>query len=313
MELELTGKRELSSGVASLTLQRPDRGPLPTWRAGAHLELSLPGGMARQYSLCGDAQNTNAYELAVLREPAGRGGSAAVHDLLRTGDRVQVRGPRNHFELASASRYLFIAGGIGVTPILPMLCAAERAGADWRFLYGGRSRSSMAFLDALAHWGERVQIRPQDECGLLDVEAFMGQARTDTLVYSCGPAPLLAAVQRAGRAGAWKPDQLRMESFGAAIPREGQAAGSAFSVVLARSGVTVAVEPGQSILAAIADAGIHVASSCGTGVCGTCESRILEGIPDHRDSLLSETEKSEGQFMLICVSRASSACITLDL
>ena len=184
-------KTTLARDVAGLTLVSADGVELPPWSPGAHIDLHLPGGLVRQYSLCGDPAERSSWRVAILREPDGRGGSACVHDYLAAGDFVAAAGPRNNFPLVDAGAYLFIAGGIGITPILPMLAAAR---APWRLAYGGRSVSSMAFLRELACWGDRVTVWPQDEHGLLDLDALLADLSPGTAVYCCGPEPLLRAV-----------------------------------------------------------------------------------------------------------------------
>lgn len=187
-DLVVAARRDEAAGVVSLTLRHPAGEPLPAWEPGSHIDLVLGEGLVRQYSLCGDLADTGAWTVGVLREPDGRGGSAYVHDKLAEGAAVTVRGPRNHFALRPAARYLFVAGGIGITPILPMLAAAEAAGADWTLLYGGRTRGSMAFLDRLAAYGDKVRVAPQDESGLLDLDAYLGSpARTP---WSTAAAPV---------------------------------------------------------------------------------------------------------------------------
>ncbi|MFI0449945.1 PDR/VanB family oxidoreductase [Actinomadura sp. 6N118] len=304
-------KEPLAGDVAGLTLQAPDGGPLPPWEPGAHIDLVLGDGLVRQYSLCGDPADPYTWRVAVLREENGRGGSAHVHDRLAEGDRLTVRGPRNHFVFTpSRSRCLFIAGGIGITPILPMVAAAEAAGADWRLVYGGRRRSSMAFLDELERHGDRVETCPQDETGLLDLDGLLGEPRADTLVYCCGPEALLAAVEE--RCAAWPPGSLRVERF-APKPEAGAASREAFEVELALSGRTLQIPPDRSILEVLESAGVAVLSSCQEGTCGTCETAVLDGVPDHRDSVLTEEEQRAGDLMMICVSRAAGPRLTLEL
>jgi ferredoxin-NADP reductase len=308
--LLVTAREDAADGVVALTLRAPDGAPLPPWAPGAHVDLLLTPELTRQYSLCGDPADRGAWRVAVLREAAGRGGSDHVHDRLRPGDAVRVRGPRNHFELGSAARYLFIAGGIGITPILPMLAAAQAAGADWRLLYGGRTERSMAFTSELAGHGARVQLRPQDRYGLLDLAAYLAEPTDDTLIYACGPEPLLQAVEQ--HAAHWKPGVLRTERFTPKEAGEPVLAGD-FEVVLARSGKTLRITPGRSILQAVEDAGVAVLSSCREGTCGTCETDVLEGRPDHRDSLLTEAEREACDTMFICVSRSRDPRLVLDL
>lgn len=308
--LLVTARTHAADEVVSLTLRRPDGKPLPAWTPGAHIDLLLDCGLIRPYSLCGSPAEADAWQIAVLREPQGRGGSAYVHEHLAEGTEVRVRGPRNNFPLRPAARHLFVAGGVGITPILPMVEAAEAEGTDWRLLYGGRTRTSMAFLDRLAPYGERVLIRPQDEFGLLDLTAFLGAPEEDTLVHACGPEPLLRAVRE--RCAAWPPGTLGVERFAPAEPTASRAA-ETFEVVLARAGLTLTVPPDRSVLQVVTEAGVPVDFSCQEGTCGTCETDVLDGTPDHRDSLLDEDERAAGDTMLICVSRSRGPRLVLDL
>ncbi|MFF5988786.1 PDR/VanB family oxidoreductase [Prauserella flavalba] len=243
----------------------------------------------------------------MLREPRSRGGSEYVHETLRPGQLVEVRGPRNHFRLEPAAGYLFIAGGIGVTPIVPMVAAAERAGARWRLLYGGRHRASMAFTADLRRYGECVTLAPQDECGLLDLDAALGAAGEDTLVYCCGPAPLIDAVQQRCPA-----ERLRVERFAAPEQAAEAPPGGVIEVELARSGRTVRVAPDRSILEALLDEGVDVPNDCRDGICGSCETEVLDGEAEHRDYVLTEKERREGGTMMVCVSRARGQRLVLD-
>jgi ferredoxin-NADP reductase len=306
-------KAAVAEDVVALTLVDPGGGELPGWTPGAHVDLVLTESLTRQYSLCGSVAEAGTWRVAILREPEGRGGSAHVHDELEPGSTVRVRGPRNHFRLVDSRRYLFIAGGIGITPILPMIAAAEQSGREWKLLYGGRRRGSMAFLDELEAYGDRVTVWPQDEHGLLDLGAELAAPWDDTLVYCCGPEPLLAAVERS--CAGWPPESLRVERF-AARPgalAAGPDAVDSFEVVLERSGVTLTVPAGKSILQACEEAGVSVLSSCREGICATCETDVLEGTPDHRDSVLSASERESGELMMICVSRSLGPRLVLDL
>ncbi|AXG79462.1 PDR/VanB family oxidoreductase [Streptomyces paludis] len=315
--LVVADRTDAADGVIALTLRHPDCAPLPEWLPGAHIDLLLGNGLVRHYSLCGDPGDRSAWRIGVLRVPESRGGSAYVHDALLAGASVRVRGPRNNFALRPADRYLFVAGGIGITPVLPMIAAAEAAGARWELLYGGRTRSSMAFLDELAAYGGAVTVRPQDEHGRLDLDDCLGKPADDTLVYCCGPEPLLAAVEE--RCLAWPAGALRVERFRpTAVTAPGTDAGGgadadAFEVVLSRSGQTLQVPPGTSVLAAAQQAGVAVPFSCAEGICGTCETEVLEGEPDHRDSVLSAAERESGETMMICVSRSRGPQLVLDL
>ena len=312
LKVVVIGREEEADGVVALTLAPVDGGSLPEWTPGAHIDLRLTDDLTRQYSLCGDpADHRGTWRIGVLREVAGRGGSAYVHDELAVGTTLAVSAPRNNFELLRAPTYLFIAGGIGITPILPMIAEAERSGADWTLLYGGRTRASMAFTKELARYGgDRVHLRPQDEHGLLNLTAYLGQVQPGTLIYACGPEPMLKAVAEA--CDHWPPNALRVERF-APIELAEPLLTDSFEVVLARSGLTVTVKPGRSILETVEAAGVNVLSSCREGTCGTCETDVLGGRPEHRDSLLTAAERAANETIFICVSRCLGDQLTLDL
>lgn len=304
VELDVVVERRevVADGVVRLTLRHPHGEPLPAWEPGAHVDLVLGPDLVRQYSLCGDPADRSVFHVAVLHEPAGRGGSRHVHSKLTEGCTVRIRGPRNQFPLVPAERYLFIAGGIGITPIVPMIAAVEARGASWRLLYGGRTRSSMAFAGELRdRYGDRVVVRPQDETGLLDLDSFLV---ADAEIYCCGPEPLLAAVEQRS------PSRLHVERF---TPKVVDGERTSFQVELARSGRTLVVPEDKSILHAVEEAGITVLSSCQEGTCGTCETVVLEGVPDHRDSVLNDEEQAACDVMMICVSRSRGPRLVLDL
>ncbi|MEV6996461.1 PDR/VanB family oxidoreductase [Streptomyces sp. NPDC093982] len=305
-ELVVARREFAADGVLALTLRHPLGEQLPAWEPGAHVDVVLGPELERQYSLCGDPADRTAWRIAVLREPDGRGGSAHVHEQVGQGHKVRVRGPRNHFRLEPASRYVFVAGGIGITPILPMLAAAEAAGAAWTLLYGGRTRRSMAFAEELGPYGERVTVAPQDESGLLDLASVLDDLPTGTLVYCCGPGPLLDAVE-----ARCPSEVLRVERFQAKEQPVGE--DGEFDVELAQSGLTLTVTPGMSVLDTVRAAGIEVLFSCTEGTCGTCETDVLDGTPEHRDSVLTREEQESGETMMICVSRCRGKRLVLDL
>jgi ferredoxin-NADP reductase len=300
-----------STGVLSLTLAAADGTPLPEWHAGAHIDLVLPGDMVRQYSLC-SRPDAPSWRVGILREVAGRGGSAYVHDTLREGDVLLARGPRNNFPLVDAPAYLFIAGGIGVTPMLAMLRAVHASGVPSRFLYGGRNLEAMAFVDEVVADGADVVLWPEDTHGWLPLLAEIKAIGPDAAVYCCGPEPMIVAVEKTcadlGRASP------HVERF---APKEvdAEAAGQdrAFTVVLGGSGDRYEVPIGKTIIEVLEGAGLSIDSSCQEGVCGTCEKRILSGTVSHRDSLLSDEEKAANECMMICVSRATSDELVLDM
>jgi ferredoxin-NADP reductase len=303
--------RTVAEGVVALVLADPNGGELPAWTPGAHIDFVLGDDLIRQYSLCSSPSKPDLWRVGVLRAPDSRGGSERVHDILSPGSLVRVRGPRNHFPLVTSPRYLFIAGGIGITPLLPMIAEADASGADWRLHYGGRERASMAFLDELAQYGDRVNIVPQDEQGMLNLEAVLGTPQSNTLVYCCGPEGLLAAVEKF--CANWPPGVLHLERFSAKPQEPSAEADSAFELVLQRSGLTLHVPPEESVLNVIREAGVSVLASCLEGICGTCETEVVEGDVDHRDSVLNEEERATNEYMMVCVSRCRSPRLVLDL
>ena len=305
---------ELHARVRSLTLETADvmsvelegiDGPLPDWTPGAHIDLALPGAPVRQYSLCGDPGSAR-YRIAVLREEQSRGGSRAVHERLRPGDVVSLRGPRNHFGLVPADEYVFLAGGIGITPVLPMVRAAAAAGVPWRVLYLGASRTRMAFLDDLAAIpGGAVDVVARDEGVRADLEAEL-RAHPNAAVYACGPARMLEEVTRLVPAASGR---LHLEYFTAPVVE--YEPGGPFAVRLALTGVEMTVEPEQTVLEVLREAGVDVLSDCEEGICGSCETGVLEGEVEHRDFVLTTQERAANDCMMVCVSR--SACPLLVL
>jgi ferredoxin-NADP reductase len=309
-DLTIVAADEVATDVLALTLAAADGSALPPWTPGAHIDLVLGDDLIRQYSLCGSPSDSTQWRVGVLRAPDSRGGSKAVHAELREGGTARVRGPRNHFPMVSSPRYLFVAGGIGITPMLPMIAAAEAAGAEWRLVYGGRSRASMAFLDELAVYGDKVTVLPQDEAGIPDLDALLGSPEPGTLVYACGPTGLLDAVEERC-AASWPTGALHLERFSAKTSET--SGNTAFELVLQRSGLTLEVPADASVYEVCKAAGVSVVGSCLEGVCGTCETEVVDGDVDHRDSILNEAERASNEFMMICVSRCRSGRLTLDL
>jgi ferredoxin-NADP reductase len=283
--------------VVALKLVAADGKPLHRWHPGAHIDIHLPSGRVRQYSLCGDPDAGDSYRIAVRRIPGGGGGSTEVHDAVRVGTRVTTNGPRNAFPLTipDHGRLRFIAGGIGITPILPMLRLAESVGADWSIVYAGRSVESMPFLDEVRCFGERVEVLAG---GMGGAAQLVGDCEDGTAVYACGPPPMLTAIRQrlAGRHRV----ELHFERFAAPPVVDGEE----FTVCVGSRAVHVGAE--ETLLSALQRAGIAAPYSCQQGFCGTCRTRVLgvlEGIVDHRDTLLTEPERRDGM-MLVCVSRA---------
>ena len=299
--------------VIALTLVPGAGGRLPRWHPGAHIDVHLPSGLVRQYSLCGHPDNPDQYRIAVRRIPDGGGGSIEVHDALRVGATVTTNGPRNAFPLtmpghgSPTQRFRFIAGGIGITPILPMLALAQRVGVEWSMLYAGRSRDSLPFLDETARYGNRVSIRTDDVGGLPTPAELLGDCPDGTAVYACGPPPMLTGIRSAleGRDAV----ELHFERFAAPPVVDGKE----FTVSIASTGDSIRVGADETLLSALGRAGMHPPYSCRQGFCGTCRTRVLDGTVDHRDTLLTDPER-DNQMMLICVSRAADGSrLTLDL
>ncbi|MCW0216418.1 MAG: cytochrome P450/oxidoreductase [Pseudonocardia sp.] len=287
-------------------------GPLPAWSAGSHVDLEV-GGVTRQYSLCGDPADREHYTIAVHLAPQSRGGSRFVHEALRPGHALRLRGPRNHFRLDPQTRRLvLVAGGIGITPILATADEARRRGLDYEIHYCGRTRDAMAFLDRLHRdHGDRLALHVGAEGARLDVGALFAAPRPDTRVHACGPARLIGAVETATRT--WPDDALRVEYFSAAGGALDPEREHAFDVVLARSGRTVPVGAGETVLQALRAADVDVRSDCEEGLCGTCEVPVLGGEIDHRDLVLTRAERASGSRMTACCSRARGPSLLLDL
>ncbi len=308
LALTVAAKTLLSADVLGITLAGPPGDPLPGWAAGAHIDVQC-GDHRRQYSLCGDPDDILRYQIAVLRQSDSRGGSTYLHDVLSVNDVVRVSKPRNAFSLVPAERYVFIAGGIGITPMLPMIREAESKGSDWVLHYGGRTRATMAFLGDLRKHSDRNRIYPRDEVGRIPIAEILEHPTPDTKIYACGPTPLLESVRNA--AHRWPDGSLHVERF---VAVELDATNEhAFEVRLAGSGRTYHVPPNRTILEVLAAAGVDVASSCEVGTCGTCEVTVLEGIPEHRDSVLTDEDRRQGCYMMPCVSRCAAGPLVLDM
>ncbi|KUH85593.1 MULTISPECIES: PDR/VanB family oxidoreductase [unclassified Mycobacterium] len=313
-DLVVRRRHAAADGVVALDLADPEGGDLPGWEPGAHIDLLLEEGLVRQYSLCGDPRDATTWRVGVLLDPQSRGGSRHVHDNLVESTAVRVRGPRNHFALVDSPRYLFIAGGIGITPIIPMIDTAQQAGSEWTLIYLGRRRTTMAFAQPLVDtYGDRVTLWPHDERGQFDLNAALSEPADQTLVYCCGPEQLLSAAEEHCRH--WPEGSLHIERFAAKVPvaEPGVEALETFQVVCQRSGVAVEVSEDISILEALEEADIPIMSSCLEGICGTCEATVVEGKPDHRDSMLTDAERASGNKILTCVSRSCSEKLVLDL
>ncbi|NGO13080.1 oxidoreductase [Streptomyces sp. HC44] len=301
---------QVAEDVVSLLLRGAD-GPLAPWEPGAHIDLALPNWLTRQYSLCGDPADRESYRVAIRHERLSRGGSEYVHRFLRRGRTLDVSVPRNHFPLVPAPEYLFLAGGIGITAILPMLRAAIASGIPASLVYVGQSVETMPFADELrssdseygkyGEYGDRIRIVATRRDGRPDLAALGSALSPAALVYCCGPASMLAAAQ-----AAFPAERLHTERFHP-VPRS-FAPNTEFEAVCARSGQTVQVPPDESLLDALTNSGHPVPSGCREGVCGSCELTVVDGEPDHRDDIGAPAGR-----MYACVSRARSPRLVVDL
>lgn len=306
--VEVSKRETVADGVVELTFAAIDEEALPSWEPGAHIEIVVDDDLIRHYSLCGEPTDPT-WTVAVLQARDSRGGSKLVHERLNEGTTVRVRGPRNRFTQIPAKSYTFIAGGIGITPLLPMLRRADRDGIDWNLHYGGRTRDAMAYATELANqFADRVTLHPQDETGLLPLDTILAEIDADTAVYACGPEPMLTAIEERANDATWS---LHVERFVAAKLADASE-NTPVEVTIASTGQSLTVPADQSILEAVEQAGIFALSSCREGICGTCETQVISGRPDHRDSYLTDQERESGDVMMICVSRANSP-LELDL
>ena len=309
IDVRLTSISYAAEGIHLFELRPSGGGRLPSCDAGSHVDLHLPNGLVRSYSIVGPGHEPDRYVVGVRRDAGGRGGSAFMHDALRVGSTLRIGRPRNAFPLDErAARTVLLAGGIGITPILSMVRRLEEMGREWSLHYAVRTRADAAFLGELHRHGHRVHLHCDDEAGhVLRMEEVAAAAPPDAHLYCCGPGPMLAAFE-AATAGR-PPAQVHLERFTAApIPHR-----SAFQVHLARSGLSLEVVPGQTILDAVLDAGVDCSYACMQGTCGSCEVRVLEGVPEHRDGLLPEERRLEERTMLICCSGSRSRSLVLDL
>jgi tetrachlorobenzoquinone reductase len=298
--------------INSYELTAPAGGELVAFSAGSHIDLHLPNGMIRSYSLINDQSERNRYVIAVHKDAAGRGGSSLIHETLRAGDLITISQPRNNFALQeNAAHSVLIAGGIGITPLLSMIRRLVALGRSSELFYAARTRGAAAFLDELNAISPNVHLNFDQEAPsgkMLDVSAIVGNASQDAHLYCCGPVSMLDAFERAT---ADRPaGHVHVEYFKA---REKAAADGGFEVRLARSNRSIMVEPGKTILGALLDAGIAVNYACTEGVCGTCETRVIDGTPDHRDLFLGKDEQAANKTMMICCSGSKSRTLVLDL
>ena len=304
-----------ATDIVCLELIPTDLDFLPAFTAGAHIDIEIKPGVVRQYSLCNNPSEQNRYQIAVLRDPQSRGGSIGVHEELKEGQAVSISAPRNLFELGTHANTLLLAGGIGITPILCMAEELSARGAEFTMHYGARSQDRAAFLKRISgsSFGTRVHTHFDDgeDEQKLNLRAVLGACSSDTHLYVCGPTGFIEAVKKTAQELGWATERVHLEYFGAA-PVEPAGNGN-FEVKLARSGKTIAVEPHETISQALFNNGIDHETSCCQGACGSCMTRVLEGEVDHRDKYLTDKEKAESKYMLICCSRAKSPVLVLDM
>ncbi|MFT4125144.1 MAG: PDR/VanB family oxidoreductase [Gordonia sp. (in: high G+C Gram-positive bacteria)] len=309
LSVVVAGRRALTEYIDEFTLVPARTDTLPSWEPGAHIDVATPAGEVRQYSLCSDPKDPGHYRIAVERREDGRGGSVSLHRHLFPGMPTRIGHPRNHFALTRALAYVFVAGGVGITPLISLIGKADAAGRPWRLIYTGRRRSTMAYADDLvARYGERVQIHCSQSAGRLDLRRELAGLDRGTAVYTCGPESMHADVVDACA------DQPAVDAFSERFTAPGRsaAADEPFEVSLAYSARTLTIPSDRSILDTLEEHGVLVGSSCRQGICGTCEIGVVSGEVEHRDSVLTPEERAENESMMICVSRCTSGRLVLE-
>lgn len=315
MKLKVIDKQQLSPRVVGLILGYENAVQmLPEWDAGAHIQLTLNTSEEvcfRQYSLCGLRHDLQTWQIAILKEQAGRGGSQFIHEQLQVGDVLDVGEPKNHFSFKKDPHCIFIAGGIGITPIIAMVREAVQQNLDWHLIYLAQQDSDFIFKQELSQLdqSDRIYFHCSDEKGFFDLEQYLNQFDAKTTVYSCGPQGLLDALEKLQQKSQWK---LVIERFAVEVS-DGLKTGKSFDITLQKSGKRIHVLETETILDALKREGVKVICSCQSGTCGTCETVVISGIPEHRDFVLSEEERELNETMMICVSRAISSELVLDL
>lgn len=316
IDVTISERIEIGEDTISLTFVRQDGEEFPPWSPGAHIDLHLgkmPDGdpLVRQYSLWSDPQDRRRISVGVLKDPNSRGGSLRVHETMHIGTDLRITGPRNHFMLGQADSYILFAGGIGITPIISMARELERQAQDWKLYYLARSRDRLSLLEELATLpASKVLLHADDELGMFDTGAVISELGERCAVYACGPGPLLDALDK--QVAAHSGPTFHCERFVATAAPAGRI-DLPFEVRLARSNKRLTVPADKSCLQVLRDSGVKVDWSCKEGTCGTCELEILDGIPEHRDAVLTAEERIANETMMVCVSRARSASITLDI
>ena len=310
IDVRLTAIRYAARDTNLYEFQRPDGRPLPDYKPGAHVDLHLPNGLIRNYSLIVARPDPGVYTFGIKRDPASRGGSRYIHDELRVGKTLKISMPRSNFPLEEDAKHtILLAGGIGITPIWCMVQRLQELGRSWQLYYSCRSRADMAFLDALEGMAPS-QFHFDDESAgkFLDIAAIAAEAPKDTHLYCCGPTPMLKAFEAATKD--WPREQIHVEYF---TPKAEAAKQGGFTVELARSNQEFFIPEGRTILEVLLDEGVDVDYSCELGICGACEQRVISGMPEHRDAILTEEEQAENKRVMICCAGCKSERLVLDL
>lgn len=308
--VQVSSRRSLTGRIDEFTLTPVNGQALPAWSAGSHVDVTCPGGIVRQYSLCSSVDDLTGYRIAVEHRDDSRGGSASIHANLNVGDTTDIGAPRNHFPLTRALEYLFVAGGVGITPILALIEATALSGRPWRLIYSGRVATDMAYAAELtAHHPDRVTVQETSVSGRVDFTEALADLPAGTAVYVCGPPAMVTDVTAACA------DLPAVDVFAEKFVAAGEEtlANTAFQVDLALSGLTTVVPEDKTILDILDDAGVVTVSSCRDGICGTCEVGVVSGEVDHRDTVLTPEERAENESMMICVSRCTSGRLVLEL
>ena len=303
-----------ADGIVSFELRAAKEAGLPAFTAGAHIDVHLPNGLVRQYSLCNAPGDVDRYVIAVLREPNSRGGSVAAHDAVAVGDILQISSPKNHFPLLRSRRSLLIGGGIGVTPLLSMAEALHASGADFELHYCGRSESFMAFRDYLhaSPFSTNIKFYFDDQGSAIEVNEVLGAPADDNHLYVCGPAGFIEFVTGSAKRLGWSDQNVHSEFFAAPTSTSEQDSTS-FEIEISSTSARLTVPENQSVADVLLENGIEIPVSCAQGVCGTCVTRVVSGLPDHRDLFLTDEEKAQNDQFLPCCSRALSRTLVLDL
>jgi len=312
LDVVVSKRADVATDIIGLELTSADDTPLPSYDAGAHVDVYVKSGLIRQYSLTGDPADGSKYRLGILLDPKSRGGSTAIHTQFQAGENIRIGRPRNNFPMGSnVDHTVLFAGGIGITPMLNMAYALEASGASWELHYCGRTADRLAFTDELTRFGDKVQVHidsgPKDQH--LDINAVLANPASAKHLYVCGPNGFMDFIVTAAENNSWDSDCVHLERFGAEVNTDG----APFTVVARKSGKTFEVQPGETISEKLEENGINVQVSCQSGVCGTCLTRVVEGMPDHRDLVQTDLEKASNAQITVCCSRSKTKTLVLDL